>query len=344
MNPHFQFGFNLNFKLPEQSGETEQKFKLKPLNTSKNESFTLYLSCQVLVKPERARFNVFKQEFMKINMTECKYDYANFGLDKTDFSSSDKAIRTYHSIMNHSSTHEAFQCEIVHVIDRKWSGIRILKKNRLIASSSFIGISQLPIDKQIGPSSSENGLSLEKFEKAMLVRNLNGDYAILKGKWTGLKVKDNKRQKGYPGSMSVTYYSFHSNSVVRINVSMGSFDFRAEGGKIEANVNLKTGVINFLFNKNQTIDPVDVESMLAVVFSVSTLHVVLQPKERVGSAPARNADTSRKPTRNDQYRRSPYDNFLLLSAIGYHDIMHRAHYRPDLCDDYFVNECEHDTV
>ena len=345
-NPHFQFHFNLDFKLPGQSGESEQKFKLKPLHTSKNDNFTLDLSCQVLVKPKEASFTVVKREFEQINMNECKYEYANFELDKLDFSSSDKAMRTYHSIINHSNTHEAFQCEILHLIDRKWSGIRILKKNRLMASSSFISISQLPIDKQIGPSSSKNGISLEKFEKAMLVRNLNGDYAILKGKWTGLKVKDNKSQKGDPGRLSVTYYSFHINSVVRFNVSR-SFVFKAEDGKIEANVNLKTGAINFKFNKNQTIDPVDVESMLAVVFSVSTLHVVLQPKERVGSAPARNADTSRKSifyTRNDQYRRSPYDNFLLLSAIGYHDIMPRAHYRPDLCDDYFVNECEHDTV
>jgi len=216
-----------------------------------------------------------------------------------------------------------------------------------MASSSFIGISQLPIDKQIGPSSSKNGISLEKFEKAMLVRNLNGDYAILKGKWTGLKVKANKRQKGDPGRLSVTYYSFDSNSVVRFDVPR-SFVFKVENGKIQANVNLKMGAINLKFNKNQTnIDPVDIESMLAVVFSVSTLHVILQPKERVGNAPARNPNTFRKPivyTRNYQYRRSPYDNYLLLSVIGYHDIMHCTHFRPDLCDDYFLNDCENDTV
>ncbi len=304
-NPHFQFHFYLDFKLPEQSGESEQKFKLKPLHTSKNDSFALDLSCQVLVKPKEASFTVVKREFEQINMNECKYEYSNFELDKLDFSSSDKAMRTCHSIMNHSNTHEAFQCEILHVIDRKWSGIRILKKNRLMASSSFIGISQLPIDKQIGPSSSKNGISLEKFEKAMLVRNLNGDYVILKGKWTGLKVKA-KRQKGDPGRLSVTYYSFDSNSVVKFDVPR-SFVFKVENGKIQANVNLKTGAINLKFNKNQTnIDSVDIESMLAVVFSVSTLHVILQPKERVGNASARNPNNPIVYTRNYQYRRSPY--------------------------------------
>jgi len=306
-NPLFQLHCYLKFKLTGQSGESDQKFKLKPLNTSKNDSFTLDLSCQVLVNPKETSFTVVKQEFEQININECKYDYANFELDKLDFSSSGKAIRTRHSIMNHSNTHEAFQCEILHVIDRKWSGIRILKKNRLMASSSFIGISQLPIDEQIGVSSSENGISLEKFEKAMLVRNLNGDYAILKGKWTDLKVKANKRKKGGdPGRLSITYYSFDSNSVVRFYVPR-SFVFKIENDKIQANVNLKTGAIKFKFNKNQSnIDPVDIESMLAVVFSVSTLHVILQPKERVGNASARNPNNPIVYTRNYQYRRSPY--------------------------------------
>ena len=341
-DPHLQFHFNLDFKLPGESGESEQKFKLKRLTTSKNDIFNLDLLCKVLVKPKEASFTVVKREFKEINMNDCKNEYANFELDKLDYTSSSKAMRTYHSIMNHSNTREAFQCEILHVIERKWSGIRILKRNKLIASSSFVGISQLPIDKQIGLSSSANGISLEKFEKAMLVRNLNGDYAIVKGKWTGLKVKANRHEKGDPGRLSVTYYSFNnSDSVVKCFEVPRSFIFKIENGKTQANVNLKTGAIDLKFNKNQAnIESVEVESMLALVLSVSTLHVILQPKRRLGngSPPARNAAYSTSPSY--QYRRSPYDNFLLLSMIGYHDIMHCTHYRPHLCDDYFLNECE----
>ena len=126
-------------------------------------------------------------------MNHFKHIFSNFELDQLDFSSAVNSMRASHWIMIHNKQ-IAFKCEILHGLSRKWSGIRILEANdesRLMASSYFIGISQLPnqsvlsyLDKKINPirdCSNHPGVSLEKFEKAMLVRNLNGDYAIIKG-------------------------------------------------------------------------------------------------------------------------------------------------------------------
>jgi len=359
-DPHYEFRFNLDIDLPGVPGVYNKEFKLNRLQNSKGENFSLNMTWQVLVKPMEANFIVKKRDFEEIEIKKFKNEYANFELDKLDFTNSSIAIRTYHSIIintNHLNIVEAFQCEILHIIERKWSGIRIFNKEKLMASSNFIGISQLPIDEQVGPSSSKVGISLEKFEKAMLVKNLNGDYAIVKGKWSGLrKVREIGRYgkpviKGDPGRLSVTYYLFRSGSVVRFDVPR-SFIFNVENEIIRILVNLKTGAINFKFKEYKiNIDPLEVESMLAIVLSVSTLHVILQPKERIHNSnqisAANNKIFSKQPISNKSsyhYRPSPYDKFLLLNIIGYQDIMNSTHFRPDLCDDYFLNECENNTV
>ena len=52
-----------------------------------------------------------------------------------------------------------------------------------MASSHLIELDQLPTENLAGFGE----FSLKSFEKAMLVRNVNGDFAIVKAKWTGFR-------------------------------------------------------------------------------------------------------------------------------------------------------------
>jgi len=87
---------------------------------------------------------------------------------------------------------------MMHVISRKWSSIslRDIQNGNLLASSHLIGVDQLPNINQLPVKYNEKilaeypyltdipGLIIldDRYEKAMLVRNLQGDFAIIKGK------------------------------------------------------------------------------------------------------------------------------------------------------------------
>lgn len=325
-DPAFEFYYSFDFKLPTSICETSsvQDFQIT-LNTPRQEQLNLKLKWFIQTKVQSAEFYAVKsfdeaKLFVQVNMNDVKHEYRCFNLHETDFKVHERAgdaMRAQHLILSNSEPY--FIAEILHIIPRRWSGIKILKYGELMATSHFIGISELPIDKQIG-NSSKDGISLEKFEKVMLVRNLKGDYAIIKGKWVGLKSKKG-RTPGDPGRLEVTYYSYAKKDVVVFRIPR-SFVYKIDCGQIQAEVNLKKGKFNFKFNANlESIDPLEVESVFAVLFSISTLHALLQPKSRTQlpeglprGAPVTVYREVVGPT--FAYQRSPYDDFLLLNLIG----------------------------
>ena len=339
-NPAFSFNFSFNFDLPKEkiSSSNIKNYKVK-LNNPKQDNFEMDLKWCVNTKPCRASFKLIKQEFEKVDMNYLKNEYKCFELDKIDYERerTGDAMRCHHILTfdQDGLDEQAFVVEILHVIAKKWSGLRILKYGELMASSHFIGIAQLPIDNQVGLNY-DNGISLEKFEKAMLVRNLNGDYAIVKGKWTGLRARSG-RTPGDPGKLSVKYYLMAEKKVKAFQVPK-SFVFRVDSGSIQAIVNLKLGTVLLLFNSKleKNVDPLEIESLLALVFSISTLHVILQPKPRpdaINSIPTSRSNQFTSQGYSPRFRSSPFDNFLLLNMIGYSSLMNSGYYHHH-CHDF----------
>jgi hypothetical protein len=140
-----------------------------------------------------------------------------------------------------------------------------------MASSHLIGLVHLPYYQHV--ASNVTFLSLDpRFEKAMLVRNVNGDYAIIKGKWMGLKRdiaphrdKNGRMIRGVRGSLKIEIYSILKQSIQTIQIN-DRFVFELENEYFSTKTDLKSGRIEFNFSKKTIIANLEVESVLAVIF------------------------------------------------------------------------------
>ena len=143
-----------------------------------------------------------------------------------------------------------------------------------MASSHLIGLVHLPYFQHI--TSNVNFLSLDpRFEKAMLVRNVNGDYAIIKGKWVGLKrgIKPHRDKngrmirgvRGSPGNLKIEIYSILKRSIQKIEIN-DRFVFELENDYFSTKTDLKSGRIEFNFLKKSILANLEVESVLAIIF------------------------------------------------------------------------------
>ena len=202
-------------------------------------------------------------------------------------SNEESAVRTVHKIcanLGQETQKESFELEVLHLFALKWSSIRIMANKQNVATSHLIGLEHLPGLYQLPEetysydqndlSESSMGIILDNsYEKAMLVRNINGvDYAILKGKWIGKK----NSVPGATGHLIVSYYLLSTKQLFKIRITK-NFKFELMSENIQAKASLKTGLIQ-LQQVKKVINCLEVESLLACIFSVAVLHVVLQPR------------------------------------------------------------------
>ena len=142
-----------------------------------------------------------------------------------------------------------------------------------MASSHLIGLEHLPYFQQI--TGNLDFLSLDpRFEKAMLVRNFNGDYAIIKGKWVGLKRGIPPRRdmygrmirgvRGSSGNLKIEIYSFLNRSIQAIEID-NRFVFEIANDYFCTKTNLKTGRIEFTFLQKSNMANLELESVLAII-------------------------------------------------------------------------------
>jgi hypothetical protein len=288
---------------------------------------------------ERVAFTLVQGEFLPLHMNSVRNEYRVFDFKNKNFShDKGEAIRGHHQIMIGGSNRQLSQpytAEIMHIMAHRWSSIRILSKNKVMATGHLINQESLPIDQQGISLSSE--MVLEKFEKVMLIRNKNGDYAILKGKWNGFMPRTRRNPYGKQGSLTIKYYSFQTKKTQSFVIS-NEFEFSFQSESIIAIVDLKTGKITLRFLNKEQINNTEVESVLAIVFSVSVLYILLQPKVRETAPPPMN---SAIPMNRSAYRPVPRSDILgiaLLSSIGYMALIntpvfintcHRPHYFDD---------------
>lgn len=82
---------------------------------------------------------------------------------------------------------------------------------------------------------------------------------------------------GATGRLILNLYLLTSKRMQKIRIS-NSFTFRIASENLKAHVNIKTGMINLKRIKKRNITSLEVESLLACIYSVAVLHVVLQPR------------------------------------------------------------------
>jgi hypothetical protein len=278
--------FILKLQLPKRSDEI-QEFKMNAKgNLLLKSDWKLSIGPLLPV----ISFNLINDEFQQINMKSKINEYKVFDFKNKNFEEKrNEAIRAFHKIMIGDSNRQLSQpytVEVLHIIAHKWSSIRIMSKDKVLSTANLINQESLPIDLQ-GIILS-NQMVLEKFEKVMLVRNIKGDYGMIKGKWTGFVPRSRKAPAGYPGYLTLKYYSFITNKtqVFQVTESM-KFTFSTE--TIQVDVNLTTGTIKCSFQTNQ-INNEEIESLLSIVFSIAVLYILLTPKKKEVCPPATNRE------------------------------------------------------
>ena len=138
--------------------------------------------------------------------------------------------------------------------------------------------------------------------------------------------------RGDPGHLRIEIYSFFKKTVQIIELT-DKLDFEIKNDFIQSSTNLKSGRIDVRFLKK---DPhnLEVESILAIIFSISAIHVLLQPKEKPLSVPTPSKSvmnvTSNISTRPVQ--RTIINDYAMLGMFGYY---------PLISSDCFIHHCHH---
>ena len=197
-DPSYKFSTECNIDIDQTS--CEQTFNLDMTDPQKNQYILKFKFSIITETLNLVKFNFKTNPFKEVIMDSCKNDYKYFGLNMIEWKQEEKGSRANHLIhVNLGNKSIAlYDLEMMHVISRKWSSIslRDIQNGNLLASSHLIGVDQLPNINQLPVKYNEKilaeypyltdipGLIIldDRYEKAMLVRNLRGDFAIIKGK------------------------------------------------------------------------------------------------------------------------------------------------------------------
>lgn len=147
---------------------------------------------------------LIQQPFKSVHMMDIINEYAAFDLKNRNLSGSrGEAIRAQHiigSMMNNERV-SLFRAEILHIVSMQWSSVKISLEDRLLATAHLIGWTQLPSNEQIDRETTSCITFDPKNERAMLIRNLHGDYAVVKGKWVGMRRGIPPKSRGMRGKI-----------------------------------------------------------------------------------------------------------------------------------------------
>lgn len=222
------------------------------------------------------------------------------------------AIRTRHNVTIFESDRfmELYQLEILHIAPIQWSSLRLMQNEKLLVTSHLIGLDQLPLLEQLN-SEHFKWLSFNPArDRAMLIRNVHGDYAIIKGEWIRPSPKSipsaAKTLSGHKktliyrpasileeededlGHLMITLYLIEKKVFKKFRIP-NSFIFVLNNKSIKSIVDLKSGMMEMQFiDDDEESDQsrrvgsemanTGVENNIAIMFSIALLHVLLQPK------------------------------------------------------------------
>ena len=198
-NPLYKFSTECEINLDILSNR-DQIFNLDMTDPHNNQYILKFKGSIQTLTLNVVKFHFKTNPFKEIIMNSCKDDYKYFGLNMIEWQLDEKGSRANHLIhVNLGKNSIAlYDLEMMHVISRKWSSISLRdnQSGNLLASSHLIGLDQLPKLHQLPSKYNEKNLAEyqylnkvpglimldDRYEKAMLVRNLEGDFAIIKGR------------------------------------------------------------------------------------------------------------------------------------------------------------------
>ncbi|XP_060588854.1 uncharacterized protein LOC132744229 [Ruditapes philippinarum] len=159
---------------------------------------------------------------------------------------------------------------VIHSQPLLMSVIQVICNEKMVAVAHLIASDQLPLPTQV--SEVNVNLNPKKGERAVLIKNNEGDWGIVIGCWRdfkrGIKGKLSERAVlGNPGQPTARFYKFSSDKIIDI-YQYKSSRLAIEGFEVDI-----TGSIIQIDATNK-----EIAENIALVFSVALLHVLCVPR------------------------------------------------------------------
>ncbi|CAD5117391.1 DgyrCDS6165 [Dimorphilus gyrociliatus] len=209
-----------------------------------------------------------------------------------------------HKIFNHSKD-ETYNVRVLHSVETCMSAIQVRVEDDYQALAHVIGSNQIPLPDQLNNPDFAVTLDPSKKERAILVKDGNGDHSIVIGKWI---CKPRPRRDHYgrsdpsataepsatnPGFLEITIHELRSSQISKIPVPTrrpnGTYDFKISTNEVV--IDLKDGTIN-VFERTQ-----ELAANVALGFACGLLFVLCRPKAEVDNNPP---ERERERNRYDQ--------------------------------------------
>lgn len=143
------------------------------------------------------------------------------------------------------------------------------------------GPSHLPSPEQIKDNDLIPTLD-PKTERAMLIRNINGHYALVKAKWTWFDTIQTvtppfKQTTLDLGKLEGKVYFFEKNCIRKFTIG-NNLKLKVWYNSVMITADLKTGIMYLeVYNRDQ-LKALEVESIVAIIQSIAIIYVQLHPK------------------------------------------------------------------
>ncbi|KAK3585930.1 hypothetical protein CHS0354_038470 [Potamilus streckersoni] len=178
---------------------------------------------------------------------------------------------------------------------------------------------QLPLPTQVSKTDKSVVLDPRSQERAVIIKNNSGDWGICVGRWTGLRKSilvipgqrgqhGRRRAHDSPGTLKVSFYKMSTRRWTHFFLGYLAEDYNFRMESVQAD--LYRGFIEVNTDQNE------VAENLALVFSVSLLHVLCIPRPtnwKVGEC-----IVPRTQSLSRAIDTIPSDNMSLILACGLH--------------------------
>lgn len=277
--------FKLIFKIEMQDlAKLRQKSINVPIRLNSEKNLNLKLSLNLINLRNELNFGLKRNPFKYVKFSEIIKNY-KFVFDlKESFVEFDQVLKANHLIKAIGADKDVFEVEVLHIPSIFWSSIKILNENKTICTAHFMDSNHLPRSDFV-----ENvDFAFESSrEKAILIRDCDGDFAIIKGKWIINKDVSSK------SLLIKIVFLRDTRCVTKIEIKedLRTFTINAKSGECYG-AHLDKGLV--WLNSNE----IDVkkfewslENHLAIVFSISVLYAFTSNDEILSASSSESYET-----------------------------------------------------
>ncbi|KAK7489680.1 hypothetical protein BaRGS_00019075 [Batillaria attramentaria] len=217
-----------------------------------------------------------------------------------------------HSLVNHSES-VVMTCRMLHCPDLLQSAVHVLYQDKMTAVAHLVGLDQLPLPTQVCDPRKVPYLNPRTGERAVLIKNHSGDWAVVVGRWVSVKkggsrLGSRRGRDGLAGQLMIRVRELDDFGWREQQLTYADQQWTFSLHDLVAD--LKNGTLRI-----DNPDCQDIAEKVALTFSVALLHVLCMPRPAgwKRNHPLRRS-ISRRGTRSSKW--IPSDEMPFVIAAG----------------------------